>query len=235
MAKNIKRYLNIYYWLRKLSFTKLFQKLFIIPNYIKRNFIFYLIYKSKHWRDYKEPLVNESVSGLGSDLVVTKKIIKELDIFIKENNIQSILDVACGDFNWFKFIINKNEKIEYLGLEIVNKIVEKNKLLYSNDKINFKCSDVLNESLPKNYDLIIIRDFFIHIKAEDISEMLNKIKLSNCKFFAITNYTNIRENIDIKGYGHHRFVNIEISPYNLNDVFYKIDDYDKKLNIYKNL
>ena len=61
--------------------------------------------------------------------------------------------------------------------------------------------------------------------------MLNKIKLSNCKFFAITNYANIKENIDIKGYGHHRFVNIEISPYNLNDVFYKIDDYDKLYTI----
>ena len=63
----------------------------------------------------------------------------------------------------------------------------------------------------------------------------SKIKLSNCKYFAITNYPNVRENTDVKGYGHHRYINIEIPPFNLNNSFYKIDDYDKKLNIYKNI
>ena len=65
--------------------------------------------------------------------------------------------------------------------------------------------------------------------------MLSKIKFSKCKYFAITNYPNVKENIDVKGYGHHRYINIEISPFNLNNSFYKIDDYDKKLNIYKNI
>ena len=235
MAKNIFRYINIYYWLRKLSFSKFFQTFFLIPNYIKRNIIFYLIYKSKHWRDYNEPLQDESISGLGSDYNVTKQIINELDIFIKKNNIESILDLACGDFNWIKFLIKNNQNIEYLGLEIVNKIVKSNKLKYTNSKINFRCTDVLNNNLPKNYDLIILRDFFIHIKNKDILEILNKIKFSNCKFFAITNYPYVEKNLDIKGYGHHRCVNIEIIPFKLNNPFYKIDDYDKKLNIYKNI
>ena len=235
MAKNILRYVNIYYWLRKFTFTKLFQNFFLIPNNIKRKIIFYFIFKSKHWRDYNNPIKNESISGLGSDLSVTKKIIDELNIFIKEKNINSILDVACGDFNWIKFLIIKNSKIKYHGLEIVDKIVKNNKTLYSNSNVTFKCSDVVNDNLPQNYDLVILRDFFIHIKNDDIFNMLSKIKFSKCKYFAITNYPNVKENIDVKGYGHHRYINIEISPFNLNNSFYKIDDYDKKLNIYKNL
>tara|TARA_Y100000590_G_scaffold346445_1_gene396709 strand:- start:777 stop:1484 length:708 start_codon:yes stop_codon:yes gene_type:complete len=235
MAKNTLRYLNIYYWLRKFTFTKLFQKFSLIPNNIKRKIIFYFIFKSKHWRDYNKPLESESISGLGSDLSVTKQIINELDVFIKKNKINSILDVACGDYNWIKLLIKNNNNVTYHGLEIVNSIVENNKKLYSNSNITFSCSDVVKEDLPKNYDLVILRDFFIHIKNNDILMMLNKIKLSNCKYFAITNYPNINKNIEIKGYGHHRHINIEVSPFNLNNSFYKIDDYDKKLNIYKNL
>ena len=196
MAKNILRYVNLYYWLRKLTFTKLFQNFLLIPNNIKRKVIFYFIFKSKHWRDYNNPHKNESISGLGSDLIVTKQIINELDIFVKQNNINSILDVACGDFNWIKFLINKNRDIKYLGLEIVDKIVKANESLYSNSNIDFKCSDVVADNLPHNYDLIILRDFFIHIKNEDILNMLNKIKLSKCKYFAITNYPSVQKNID---------------------------------------
>ena len=235
MAKNRLRYINIYYWLRKLSFSKVFQNFFLIPNYIKRKVIFYFIYKSNHWRDYQKPLENESISGLGSDFKITKNLINELDIFIKKNSIKSILDVGCGDFNWIKYLIKNNRNLEYLGLEIVNKIVEKNNEIYSNSKINFICIDVLTKNLPKNYDLLIIRDFFIHIKNEDISSMLKKIKFSNCKFFAINNFPNVKKNVDVNGYGHHRMVNIEIKPFDLNNTFYKIDDYDKKLNIYKNI
>ena len=56
---------------------------------------------------------------------------------------------------------------------------------------------------------------------------------SNCKYFAINNFPNIKKNDEIKGYGHHRYVNIEIPPFNLGNVFKVIDDHDRKLNIYK--
>ena len=98
MSKNKYRYLNLYYWLRKLSFTKFFQKNIFLSNNFKRKIIFYLIFKSYHWRDYHKTTINESDSGLGSDLIVTKQLIKDLDIFFKNNQITSILDIACGDF-----------------------------------------------------------------------------------------------------------------------------------------
>ena len=60
---------------------------FHIVGQLVQKIIFYLIYKSNHWRSYKKPLKNESVSGLGSDLNITKKLIVDLNNFILSNNI----------------------------------------------------------------------------------------------------------------------------------------------------
>ena len=233
MSKNKYRYLNLYYWLRKLSFSNIFQKNIFLSNNFKRKIIFHLIFKSYHWRDYHKTTANVSSSGLGSDLNVTKKLTEDLDIFIKNNQINSILDIACGDFIWMNKITSNNKNIKYLGLEIVEKIVKNNNEIFSKNNIKFKCSDVLKDELPLNYDFVIVRDFLIHIKNIDIINLIKKIKKSNCKYFAINNFPNINLNKEIKGYGHHRYVNIEISPFNLTNVYKVIDDHDRKLNIYK--
>ena len=83
MSKNKFRYINIYYWLRKLSFSSIFQKNSFFNENLKRKIIFYLIYKSFHWRDYHKTSLNESSSGLGSDINVTKKLTNDLDDFLK--------------------------------------------------------------------------------------------------------------------------------------------------------
>ena len=79
MSKNEYRYLNLYYWLRKLSFTKFFQNNIFLSNSFKRKIIFNLIFKSYHWRDYHKTTINESDSGVGSDLIVTNRKSDELD------------------------------------------------------------------------------------------------------------------------------------------------------------
>ena len=233
MSKNKYRYLNLYYWLRKLSFTKFFQKNIFLSNNLKRKIIFNLIFRSYHWRDYNKKNINESDSGLGSDLNITKQLINDLNFFLKHNKIVSILDVACGDFIWMNKVISNNKHLNYLGLEIVDSIVKKNNKIFSNQNVKFICSDVINEDLPQNYDFILVRDFLIHIKNIDIINLVEKIKKSNCKYFAVNNFPNIKSNEEIKGYGHHRYVNIEIPPFNLTNVYKVIDDHDRKLNIYK--
>ncbi len=233
MSKNEYRYLNLYYWLRKLSFTKFFQNNIFLSNSFKRKIIFNLILKSYHWRDYHKTTINESVSGLGSDLKITKQLIDDLGVFLKNNQIDSILDIACGDFFWMDKLISNNKHLNYLGLEIVESIVKKNNKIFSNQKVKFIYSDVINEDLPQNHDFILVRDFLIHIKNVDIINLIEKIKKSNCKYFAINNFPNIKSNDEIKGYGHHRYVNIEIPPFNLTNVYKVIDDHDRKLNIYK--
>ena len=235
MAVNLYKYLNIYYWGRKFVFSKIFNILFFISDNLKRKIIFYFIYKSNHWRSYKKPLINESVSGLGSDLNVTKKLITDLRSFIMNNSINSILDIGCGDFNWLKHLLDDNNNFRYLGVDIVEDLINTNNKFYSNSNINFICRDIINYDFPNNFDLIIIRDVFIHIKNKDIINILKKIKSNKCKFYAINNFSDVKKNIDVKDYGHHRLLNIEIDPFFLDGVFYKLKDYDRELNIYKNI
>ena len=55
-------------------------------------------------------------------------------------------------------------------------------------------------------------DTFIKNAEERI---LKNIQLSGCKFYAVNNFPDIKKNIDVKGYGHQRLLNIEIDPFNL--------------------
>ena len=234
MAKKKFRHLSFYYWVRKFTFSNLFQKIFFIPLSYKRRIVFKSIFKSLHWRDYKKANDNESVSGLGSDLKTCEKLIEDLSLFIQKHKIKSILDLACGDFNWMRYVINANNNIsDYCGLEIVDEIVLANKKNYASSKIKFFCLDVIKDEIPKNYDLVIIRDFFIHIKNEEIKDVLEKIIGSNARFFGINTFP-IKENVNLKAYGHHRDINIELKPFNLDMPYLTINDYDRKFNIYKN-
>jgi len=44
----------------------------------------------------------ESSSGIGSDFVQTKIIIREIPIIFHELDVNSFLDVPCGDQNWMQ-------------------------------------------------------------------------------------------------------------------------------------
>ena len=100
--------------------------IFFIPLSYKRRIVFKSIFKSLHWRDYKKANDNESVSGLGSDLKTCEKLIEDLSLFIQKHKIKSILDLACGDFNWMRKLIELHTNIQaYRGLDIVDEIVEK--------------------------------------------------------------------------------------------------------------
>ena len=233
MAKNHYRFLNIYYWIRKFTFSVFFQNILFLPKSYKRKIVFKSIFKSFHWRDYNKPKKGESVSGLGSDLHICEKLINDLGFFISKHQIKSILDLACGDFNWMKKLIQFNKNIiSYCGLEIVGEIVKKNIISYSDEKIKFIHSDVMHDTLPKNFDLVIIRDFFIHINNKDIIEVINKVKKSNIKYIAIGTLSNIETNYDLKAFGHHRYINIEKKPFNLINPYLRLKDYDRDLNIY---
>ena len=86
----MKKRLNIFYWLRKLFVSNLFQKFFHKKNFL-RKIIFYTIYKSNHWNRYAELDKNNLlVSGPGSvpGIPSTINLVKNLKNFIRDNNIK---------------------------------------------------------------------------------------------------------------------------------------------------
>ena len=229
----IKR-LNIYYWLRKIFVSRFAQK-YLNQNFV-RKFIFFLIYKTNHWNKYEKVDKNNLlVSGPGSipGSVQTKNIIDNLDLFIKKNNIQSMLDMPCGDFSWMQDLIKKNNYINYTGYDIVEDIISYNNKKYSKNNVSFFCKDIINEKNFDNFDLVFIRDFFIHIDNASIDILLKNIKSSKVRFLACSNNNN-EFNKDIV-LGQHRKVNLTIEPFYMKEIFHTFSEGvdDCSINIYK--
>jgi len=231
---NFKHKFNRYYWLRKIYTSKLFQLLQIKNLELKKK-IFTSIYKSNHWVQNGNSLPQEfvSVSGHGSNIGTDqyKQLIFNFTNLIEKYQINSILDIPCGDFLWIKEIV-KNQDIKYLGIDIVEELINNNNLKFKNKKINFQSFDIINFKSNKEFDLVLIRDLFLHIKNSDIIKIINNLKSMNIKYVALNSYNN-KKNMDVI-IGQHRKINLLIEPFNLEKPIYSFKDYenDKFFYIY---
>ena len=229
MSKNK---LSINYWLRKLYVSRIFQLIPIKKSFL-RKLIFTSIFKSKHWVQKNDSLAKKyiSISGHGSN--INTKQFQNLSScfldFLEKFSINSILDMPCGDFLWMNQIL-KSKKLKYLGIDIVDDLIGKNKINYESSNIKFKTSDVTNFITEEKFDLLFMRDFFIHISNEDILKILKNISKMNIKYFASENYE-IYKNINTE-IGKHRKVNLQIEPFNLEKPIFSFKDYEQDKYIY---
>ncbi len=157
-----------------------------------------------------------SASGPGSDLIQTKLIIEEIPNLIIKHNIKKITDAPCGDFFWMSNVISKvYDYIDsYTGLDIVDKLIDENKIKYKKDKINFFSQDLTKSTL--NYsDLIICRDCFLHLSYKNIYKILENFKKSGSNLLLVSTYTQ-HENFDVdEFFPAGRALNLEKPPFNL--------------------
>ena len=238
------KYYNKYYWIRKLFVNKLFSKL--LSQKFLNKIIFESIYKSNYWNKGKNFNPNiQSYSGPGSipNSIQTNSLIENLEKFFLNNNIKKILDAPCGDCAWIKEIFKID--IQYTGIDIVNELILDNKKRFKKNKnVNFYCEDLTEYDKFNNYDLVLLRDFFIHLHLKNIQDIIINLKKSNCKYFAFNNYENIKINKEIST-GEHRKINLIEKPFNLEQPYKKIQEIknenfpdkhimDNFLYIYKN-
>lgn len=166
----------------------------IFNNHYKRNF----------WGS------NESWSGKGSELNQTKYVIEAINDVIKSYNITSILDVPCGDFNWIRY--SDVIKVDYLGGDIVESLIENNNKVFKNKSLKFQKLDITKDKLPK-VDLIFVRDCLVHLSYDNIFEAFERIKESGSKYLLTTSFMGREINMDIKN-GDWRPLNLQIEPFN---------------------
>jgi 2-polyprenyl-3-methyl-5-hydroxy-6-metoxy-1,4-benzoquinol methylase len=226
---------NLNYWLRKFYTSAIYQKLNPNNNRIKKQ-VFTSIYKSNHWVQDEDILSKDSisVSGHGSN-INTNQFFNLKKIFTKiidYKHINSILDMPCGDFLWLYEII-RQKNIDYIGVDIVEELIEANKLKYQDKNFSFINDDITNFNTDKKFDLIIIRDLFIHIPNSDIKKILQNIKKMNFNYIALNSYKN-KFNDDVI-IGKHRKINLLIEPFNLIKPLEYFNDYedDKFIFLYK--
>lgn len=152
----------------------------------------------------------QSRSGEGSDLIQTAVIRHALPELIKELNITSFLDAPCGDWYWMR-AVNLGVS-QYIGVDIVEALINKNKLEFSNEKTSFHCMNLAESDLPK-VDLIFSRDCLVHLSFEDALKIISNFKRSGSKYLLTTTFTNRTENEDL-GQGFWRPLNKQLAPFN---------------------
>ncbi len=234
MSKDFYRLFKISYWLRRFFVSNL-SRFFFSNKKIRKN-TFKHIYISNYWQNNFKINENMSKSGPGSNINYTTNLIEELIVFFKKKNINTILDVGCGDFIWMNLLLKKYKNYnKYLGLEIVDNLVANNNLKYSNDKVSFKTFDLVEEKIPTGFDIILVRDVFIHLKDEQIKNFLKLLTTSEAKYFGVTSTPLLRKNFELKTEGRYRDINIEIEPYNFTNYILKINEKNKSdtFNIYQ--
>jgi hypothetical protein len=190
----------------------------IISDNIPRKFVypptmdyFKTIYHENLWKN------DETISGDGSTLKCSYPYLSFLKEFVKTNNIKTILDLGCGDFNLMKHVDFKD--VEYLGVDLVNELIEKNNINYGSINIKFINNKIHDYEFKDNYDLILCKDVLQHWSTQSVITFLSVIK--NYKYCLLINdynndeYYNKNFNVPILD-SEYTIVDLTADPYNVN-------------------
>ncbi len=127
-------------------------------------------------------------SGVGSLPLNNIEYIKFLHLFIERNDLCSVVDFGCGDWQFSRFIDWRGAT--YSGFDIVETVIARNQALFARGNISFH---VFNEEtdLP-TADLFICKDVFQHLPNQTIRRYLDLFK-TRAKFLLITNDDSLDE------------------------------------------
>lgn len=166
--------------------------------------VFSEIYRTNAWRD------PESVSGRGSTLARTSVITSQLPVLLQELNAASLIDAACGDFNWMRYV--DLGSIKYIGVDIVPDLIARNRQLYQTDRRTFAVQDITKDRLP-DADVILCRDCLIHLSFKSIKAAIANFRKTSATHLLCTTHSTVTENTDCPD-GSWRNINLLLPPFN---------------------
>jgi SAM-dependent methyltransferase len=183
--------------------------------------IFSIIYKNKLWNPDYEMDFNSGPGSHDPKIIqqYVDSILKYFKSLIKELR---ILDLGCGDFytgsQLFKYTKN------YIGIDVVNELIERNKKLYNAKNLDFYSLDIVTDELPDG-DCVLLREVLQHLTNDEVSTTLNK--LNKYKFVIITEsipFGKFPENLEkIKGPETRAYLNsgvvVDKPPFNFKFIY----------------
>ena len=148
--------------------------------------VFTSIYEDNKWGNNGSTTYKGS-SGFGSSLTFNKeKYIPFIIDFIKGNNIETVVDLGCGDWQSSHLIYQEFDNIKYTGYDAYEKVIINNKTNYP--QYNFVHLDIVNNiDQIEKADLCIIKDVLQHWPTQDIYKLLDQITHNKFKYILITN------------------------------------------------
>ncbi len=153
----------------------------------------------------------ESRSGPGSTLARTEALREQVPALLAELGIRSMLDVGCGDFNWFRTL--NLGSIEYTGLDVVAELIEDNRRKFGGPGRRFLSLEIAAE-IPPQADLAFCRDCLVHLPNAQILAALGNLRASGTRYLLATTFPDREENVDIP-LGAWRPIHLALPPFSL--------------------
>lgn len=152
----------------------------------------------------------ESVSGRGSDLSQTKTIRQEIPLLLKDLAVKKMMDAPCGDFYWMKDVALPVE--QYIGVDIVEAIIQKNQATYTDRQHTFVCLDIIKDQLPP-VDLVLCRDCLVHLTFAQAIKAIMNFRRSKITYLLTTTFTDRDVNVDLGKGDIWRTLNLQRAPF----------------------
>jgi SAM-dependent methyltransferase len=153
----------------------LYLHLWVLPR-IHRNYgtlsvpeTFQRIYRTKAWGDNGKPFS----SGNGSSGLASEHYSASVLEFIRDHQVNSVIDLGCGDFSVGRQIVEASNVL-YTGVDVVPELVEYHKSSVHHPRVTFQCSDITSDPLPLA-DLCLIRQVLQHLSNKEIAEVLANV------------------------------------------------------------
>lgn len=153
---------------------------------------------------------SESLSGPGSCLAQTRELRERLPLLVENLGIRSLLDAACGDFNWMQHVDLGGA--DYIGVDVLGEIIAANRWHHAAANRRFERADVTRDPLPRA-DAVFSRDLLNHLSFADVFRALANFRSSGATYLMTTTFTRPRPNQDTAG-GEWRTLNLTLPPFN---------------------
>jgi SAM-dependent methyltransferase len=105
-----------------------------------------------------------------------------LQRFLHDYGIRSVVDLGCGDWQFSRLIDWRG--VEYLGLDVVEAVVDANRKAFATESITFEVATV-GKPLP-SADLVVCKDVLQHLPLAVVADYLAEFR-QRYKHVLITN------------------------------------------------
>lgn len=112
----------------------------------------------------------ESLSGTGSSRTATSGLVAALVTGMNTLECKTLLDVGCGDWNWFQ---HEKFGFNYIGVDVVKSVISSNQK-FAGPCVRFESLNAIDDPLPF-VDMVLCREVLFHLSFSDARKMLLNI------------------------------------------------------------
>jgi SAM-dependent methyltransferase len=121
-------------------------------------------------------------SGVGSHPLHSLEYSAFLQRFVHQNDVRGVVDFGCGDWQFSRYI--DWSRVDYLGIDVVVKLIDRNRAAFGATNIKFELFDSLDALPPA--DLLICKDVLQHLPNNTVANYLDVFR-RKFKFMLVTN------------------------------------------------